>query len=219
MAAGNEDQDVRLSLVDKAISLLTEIKTFKQLAIKLTFIIVMFFMVMVWYKWDDVFALMKISHTQQHAEQEIDTAKKFETASIEQLEIAHRVTGADFSAVFSFRPKNLNYFVDMVAYEGRLPPPLDPKNLGGVGIDKGNEEYIRHVSGLPYISNVASDYLPKQKDDIITVAYTFSCPYFNLDNYYSGSVLMEWYKKKPEITETRLIIVCSQASRILGRIR
>lgn len=219
MAAGNNDQDVRLSVLDKAISLLTSIKTFKQLAIKLTFIVFMFFMVLVWYKWDDVFDLLKSGHMQSQAVQEIESEKKFESASIEQLKIAHRVTGADFSAIFSFRPKNTNYFVDMVAYEGRLPPSLDPKNLGGVGVDRTNEEYIKHVSGLPYISNVASDYLPKQRDDVINVAYTFSCPYFNLDNYYSGSVLMEWYKKKPEITETRLIIVCSQASRILGRIR
>lgn len=219
MAAGNNDQDVRLSILDKAISLLTSIKTFKQLAIKLTFIVFMFFMILVWYKWDDVFELMKYNHTQQNAVQEIDTAKKFESASVEQLQIVHRVTGADFSAVFSFRPKNLNYFVDVIAYEGKLPAALDPKNMGGVGIDKTSDEYIKHVSGLPYISNVASAYLPKEKDDVIPVMYTFSCPYFNLDNNYSGSVLMEWYKKKPDITEPRLISVCGNASRILGRIR
>jgi len=215
MAAG--DQDLRLSLVDKLISFLTSIKTFKQLIIKLVFVVVLFFMAIVWYKWDDVVDVLKSTHTASVVVSEAEITKKFETASAEQLEIVHTTTGADFSAVFSFRPKNFNYFVDMVAYEGKLPQAVDPKNLGGKAIDKTSDEYLRHVSGLYYSANVASSYLPTR--DFVPVAYTFSCPYFNLENYYSGSVLMEWYKKKPEITETRLTIVCGQASRILGRIR
>ena len=46
----------------------------------------------------------------------------------------------------------------------------------------------------------------------------FACPYFNLDNVYSGSVEMYWYGgKEPDIDKQRLAGICSQAARSLGR--
>lgn len=207
----------RLALLDKITSFASSIKTWKQLFIKLIFIITLFIMGLVWYKWDDLFSVWKTASVIDIPALEIERAKKFESASIEQLKIVHLTTGADFSAVFAFRPRNTNYFVDIVAYEGKLPPEIDPKNLGGYPIDKTSEEYNRHVNGLAFISDAASSYLPTR--EFVPVAYTYSCPYFNLENYYSGSILMEWYIKKPDITDTRLTIVCSQAARTLGRIR
>lgn len=208
----------RLAVLDRILNLLTSIKTWKQLFIKLTFIIILFIMVIVWYKWDDLFSVIKNSSTTIDAPTlEIERAKKFEAVSIEQLNVIHLSTGADFSAIFVFRPKNINYFVDILTYEGRLPYQVDPKNLGGYPIDKTSEEYNKHINGLYYISKVASPYLPTKQ--YVNVVYTFSCPYFNLDNYYSGSILMEWYTNKPVVTDTRLMVVCNQAARILGRIR
>lgn len=208
----------RLELIDRITNFITGIRTWKQLFIKLIFIIILFSMTIVWYKWDDVFSVLKTSSTTIDSQaMEIERAKKFESASQEQLDVIHLSTGADFSAIFVFRPKNINYFVDIIAYEGRLPYEVDPKNLGGYPIDKTSEEYNKHINGLYYISTVASPYLPTK--EYVEVAYTFSCPYFNLENYYSGSILMEWYKKKPVVTDTRLMVVCNQAARILGRIR
>ena len=208
----------RLELIDRITNFITGIRTWKQLFIKLIFIIILFSMAIVWYKWDDVFSVLKTSSTTIDSQAvEIERAKKFESASQEQLDVIHLSTGADFSAIFVFRPKNINYFVDIIAYEGRLPYEVDPKNLGGYPIDKTSEEYNKHINGLYYISTVASPYLPTK--EYVEVAYTFSCPYFNLENYYSGSILMEWYKKKPVVTDTRLMVVCNQAARILGRIR
>lgn len=207
----------RLEVLDRITNFITTIQTWKQLFIKLILIIILFLMVIVWYKWDDVFSVLKNTSTVDIHAVEIERAKKFETASQEQLDVIHLSAGADFSAIFVFRPKNINYFVDIIAYEGRLPYEVDPKNLGGYPIDKTSEEYNKHINGLYYISEVASPYLPTK--DFVQVAYTFSCPYFNLENYYSGSILMEWYKKKPLVTDTRLMVVCNQAARILGRIR
>lgn len=208
----------RLEVIDRITSFITGIRTWKQLFIKLIFIIILFSMAIVWYKWDDVFSVLKTTSTTIDSQAvEIERAKKFESASQEQLDVIHLSTGADFSAIFVFRPKNINYFVDIIAYEGRLPYEVDPKNLGGYPIDKTSEEYNKHINGLYYISTVASPYLPTK--EYVEVAYTFSCPYFNLENYYSGSILMEWYKKKPVVTDTRLMVVCNQAARILGRIR
>lgn len=210
----------KLAILDKLATFASSIKTWKQLFIKLLLIITIFIMLIIWYKWDDVFSVWKNTPTAVIDLQslELEKAKKFESASIEQLNIVHLTTGADFSAVFAFRPKNINYWVDILTYQGKLPQEVDPKNLGGYPIDKTSEEYNSHVNGLYFISsNKASSYLPTK--EVIPVVYTFSCPYFNLDNYYSGSVLMEWYKKKPELTDTRLMIVCNQAARTLGRIR
>lgn len=210
----------KLAILDKLATFASSIKTWKQLFIKLFLIITIFVMLIIWYKWDDVFSVWKNTPTAVIDLQslELEKAKKFESASIEQLNIVHLTTGADFSAVFAFRPKNINYWVDILAYQGKLPQEVDPKNLGGYPIDKTSEEYNSHVNGLYFISSTkASSYLPTK--EVIPVVYTFSCPYFNLDNYYSGSVLMEWYKKKPELTDTRLMIVCNQAARTLGRIR
>lgn len=206
----------RLAILDKVINLVTSVKTWKQLFIKLIFIIILFIMVIVWYKWDDVFDFYKTSHTTLVVDK-LEQTKKFNSASTEQLNVVHLSTGADFTAIFVFRPKNINYFVDIIAYEGRLPYEVDPKILGGYPIDKTSEEYNKHINGLYYISKDASPYLPTK--EFVGVAYTFSCPYFNLDNYYSGSILMEWYTKKPVVTDTRLQVVCNQAARILGRIR
>lgn len=209
----------KLALLDKLTTFASSIKTWKQLFIKLLFIITLFVMAIIWYKWDDVFSAWKHVPTAVIDLQalEVEKAKKFDAAAEEQLSIVHLTTGADFSAVFAFRPKNQNYFVDVIAYQGKLPQALDPKNLGGFPIDKTSEEYNAQINGLPYISTVASAYLPTK--EVIPVMYTYSCPYFNLENYYSGSVLMEWYKKKPDLTDTRLMIVCGQAARTLGRIR
>ena len=207
----------KIAVLDRVISVIMAVKTWKQLFIKLIFIIALFFMFVTWYKWDDLFAVWKTSSSIDVPTLEIEKAKKFESASTEQLSIVHLTTGADFSAVFGFRPKNVNYFVDIIAYEVKLPQQINPKNLGGYPIDKTSEEYNRHINGLVYISDIASPYLPTKS--LVPVAYTFSCPYFNLENYYSGSILMEWYIQKPEVTDTKLMIVCNQAARILGRIR
>jgi len=210
----------KLAILDKFATFASSIKTWKQLFIKLLLIITIFVMLVIWYKWDDIFSVWKNVPTAVIDLQtlELEKAKKFESASIEQLNIVHLTTGADFSAVFAFRPKNINYWVDILTYQGKLPQEVDPKNLGGYPIDKTSEEYNSHVNGLYFISSTkSSSYLPTK--EVIPVVYTFSCPYFNLENYYSGSVLMEWYKKKPELTDTRLMIVCNQAARTLGRIR
>ena len=206
----------RLAILDRITGFITGIRTWKQLFIKLIFIIILFFMVIIWYKWDDVFSMWK-TQTVDIPALELERSKKFESASIEQLKIIHLSSGADFSAIFVFRPKNINYFVDIIAYEGRLPYSVDPKNLGGYPIDKTSDEYNKHINGLYHITTTPSPVLPTK--EYVDVVYTFSCPYFNLDNYYSGSILMEWYKKKPVVSDIRLMVVCNQAARILGRIR
>ncbi|QPI17928.1 holin lysis mediator [Pectobacterium phage POP12] len=207
------DNDTKVAILDRIVTLLTSIKTWKQAAIKLFLIFALFLMALTWYKWDDVYKFLSTPTVKVLTEVELN--EKFIEASKEQLQIVHLTSGADFSAVFAFRPKNINYFVDVVAYSGKLPEMLHPDNLGGFPINKTSEEYTRHISGLYYESKQASVYFPTREK--IDVDYTFSCPYFNMDNSYSGSILMEWYTKKPAQSTDSLNTLCGQSARILGR--
>lgn len=138
---------------------------------------------------------------------------KFEKAVVDQLQIAHVSSEAEFSGITEFRPVGLNYFFDLIAYEGKLPEELNSKNLGGWPVDKTSEEYIEHMNGH-YYTTTEHFRLPTRNK--IENKWLFSCPYYNLNNNYAGSIFMMW-PEKPVISEDRLNIICSQASRTIGR--
>ena len=117
--------------------------------------------------------------------------------------------------MYSFRPKNLNYFVDIIAYEGKLPSTISEKSLGGYPVDKTMDEYTVHLNGRHYYSDSKFAFLPTKKPTP-EINYMYSCPYFNLDNIYAGTITMYWYRND-HISNDRLESICSQAARILGR--
>ena len=179
-------------------------------------LVVVFILALTWYRLDTIMEYWKASRYETYAKvlQE-DKEAKFETSALEQLQIAHVSSNADFSAVYSFRPRNLNYFVDLVAYEGRLPGTVNEKNLGGFPVDKTSNEYTTHLRGANFSTDSEFVFLPTKKKEG-ELRYMFSCPYFNLDNVYAGTVAMYWYSK-PEINDLRLAAICGQAARTLGR--
>lgn len=180
-------------------------------------VIILFALTFVWYKSDSLLtAYVNSTYEKYDAIVQRDRDAKFDNTAIEQLQIVHISSGSDFSAVFTFRPKNLNYFVDLVAYEGQLPSTLDPKNLGGYPIDKTTAEYSTHVAGRYFWSEKEFVFLPTKKTPP-EITYMFSCPYFNLDNVYSGTVEMYWYGNRPALGTDRLTSICGQAVRALGR--
>ncbi|ADG36199.1 t holin lysis mediator [Acinetobacter phage Acj61] len=192
--------------------------TGKILASRVVVLIVLFAMGIIWTKGDQYLALYKESRYETYAAiMQKDKDARFETVALEQLQIVHVSSGADFSAVYSFRPKNFNYFVDLIAYEGQLPASVDPKNLGGFPIDKTSNEYSKHLSGSSFSSENEFKYLPTT-DHEVGVKYMYSCPYFNMDNVYSGTVAMYWFSK-PVHSEEKLSAICGQAVRALGRAR
>ena len=192
--------------------------TGKVMASRVMVIIVLFIMALIWFKGESWAHIYKQSRFETYAEViSVDKDKRFESTALEQLQIVHVSSNADFSAVYNFRPKNFNYFVDMSAYEGKLPDTIDPKNLGGFPIDKTSEEYQKHLTGANYISKTDFVYLPTVYDEN-SIKFMYSCPYFNLDNVYSGTVAMYWYVN-PKYAESRLQAICGQASRAIGRTR
>lgn len=182
-------------------------------------VIILFILIFVWYKGDLLMQTYKDSRFEAYTVlEQAEKDSKFEVAALEQLQIVQASSGADFSAIYSFRPKNMNYFVDMVAYEGKLPSTINAKNLGGFPIDKTSTEYASHLLGENFISRNEWVFLPT-KQAPTEISYTFSCPYFNLENVYSGAVAMYWFDGSPIIPEKRLSVICGQASRTLGRTR
>ncbi|QPI13858.1 holin lysis mediator [Serratia phage 4S] len=211
-------QGGRLGFLSNILSLIFDSQSTAQMFAKTAIVIVLFFGCFVWLKWDSI--SQTYTNSRYEAFQQLETEKKnkkFEIAAAEQISIVHSTSGADFSAVYSLRPTNHNYFVDMVAYEGRLPEVIDPKVLGGYPVDKTSEEYVAHLNGRYFNSTSEFKFIPSKKK-VTEYHFMFSCPYFSLDNYYAGSISLMW-EQRPNIELSRLESLCGQSGRILGRIR
>lgn len=181
-------------------------------------VIVLFSLAMFWYKGEALMTIYKESRI-EHFEAELQKKKddKFIKTAKEQVQIVHVSSGADFTAVYSFRPVNYNFFVDLVTYQGHLFNTVDEKSLGGYPIDKTSKEYIDHLNGEYFESSSESIFLPtKQKTEF---SYMFSCPFFNLDNAYAGNIALYWIDSKPKYPFARLAAICGQAGRNIGRSR
>lgn len=192
--------------------------TGRVLASRVAVVILLFLMSLIWFKGDAISQAYKESKFEQYeiiVQKEKD--KKFDKVMQEQLQIVHVASAAEFSAIYVFRPKNLNYFVDLEMYEGKIPLSVDSKNLGGFPVDKTSEEYSNHLSGRSFASETEFIFLPTTEDDK-KIGFMYSCPYFNLDNIYSGSIAMYW-DAKPRETKKRLDAICNQAARAIGRAR
>lgn len=207
--------DILFGVLDR---LFKDNATGKVLASRVAVVVLLFLMALIWYRGETVLEYYKQSRYDTYSEIiQKERNARFESAALEQLQIVHISSEADFSAVYSFRPKNLNYFVDLIAYEGRLPSTINEKSLGGFPVDKTMTEYSVHLSGRAYKSVDKFAFLPTKKPSP-EINFMYSCPYFNLDNIYAGTVSMYWYGGE-HIDESRLDSICSQAARILGRAR
>lgn len=190
----------------------------KVLASRVATLIILFVMAIIWVKGDQIMHTYKESSFENYAKIiQLEKDKQFNTTIQEQLQIVHVSSGSDFSAVYVFRPKNLNYFVDLEVYEGKIPESVDSKNMGGYPVDKTSSEYSVHLSGMSFESKEEFIYLPTTNEDK-KVSYMFSCPYFNIDNIYSGSISMYWFSE-PKVNKKRLDPICNQAARAIGRSR
>ncbi|WWP71645.1 holin [Escherichia phage FL04] len=218
MQVSEKGKDFAISNVLRAIF---TTKSTELLVLRVFAAVVLSILAFVVYSKNELFALYKETRYETYAHVlQVEKDRNFDNAAQEQLQIVHVSADADFSAVFSFRPKNLNYFVDLVAYEGKLPHTIDEKNLGGFPINKTSEEYRRHLLGKSYFTDKDFQYIPSREKKLenIDIGFMYSCPIFNLDNVYSGSIAISW-KNKPDIDIENLDTLCNQSARILGRIR
>ena len=218
MQVDKETKDFAISNVLRAIF---TTKSTELLVLRVFAAVVLSVIAFVVYSKNELFELYRETRYETYAHVlQVEKDRNFDNAAQEQLQIVHASADADFSAVFSFRPKNLNYFVDLVAYEGRLPDTIDEKNLGGFPINKTSDEYKKHLLGRSFFTDKEFQYIPSKEKKLgsIDIGYVYSCPIFNLDNVYSGSIAVAW-KNKPDIEIEDLDTLCNQSARILGRIR
>lgn len=191
----------------------------KILVLRVFSLIVVFVMCLVWTKFDLITNVWTKSRFENYAELlEKEQQNKFNNAIKEQAKLVYSISRSDFAAIYEFRPNELNYFVDMIAYEGIFPLQLDHNSLGGYPIDKTSAQYLEEYDGDSFSTTDPADmsFLPTRK--LTNFKYMYSCPYFNLDNSFAGTIEMYWLEDVPH-NEGRLFTICNSASRVLGRIK
>lgn len=217
----NQNSNTQGGIMDFIMGILDRIfqgATGRQMMLRVLVCVIIFLMALIWAKGDIIAQAYKDSKYDTYAKLESEEKdKKFVDVAKEQIQIMKSSSRADLAALYSFRPKDMNYFVDLVTYEGNLPQSVDPKNLGGYPIDKQSVEYITHISGSSFTSINEFAYLPTKERDT-EIKFMYSCPLFNLENVYSGSIEMYWFNTPPT-DERKLFLICNQTARVLGRVR
>ncbi|WWQ13158.1 holin [Morganella phage vB_Mm5] len=213
MEENNKKQGLFVDLLD---TLFKDAVTGEIVFYRIILLIIAFILAFIWYNNDLVFEKIKEMKFESYQEMIIaERERKFELVAREQLQIVHMTTHSSFSMVTLFKPKNLNYFADVVSVEGRVPSEFVGKEaIGGYPINKTSMEYVTHLAGLPYVATKDFPYMNSQNG----YNYMFSCPYFNLDNIYSGTVYMFW-DSKPDISYDNMSTICFQAARVIGRVQ
>lgn len=182
---------------------------------------VIFFIAFLWFKGENLMTTYKDSRYVKYQELSNEAKqKRFISSYQDQLNYVFAASGSELTAIYTFRPDDLNYFVDMLAYKGRLPSAVDPQNLGGFPIDKSSLQYQTEVTGGYFQSTDTYEFLPTRNKQVKEITFMFSCPYFDLANSYSGSIEMYWYDGvNHDLDKKRLVGICSQAARTIGRTR
>ena len=140
--------------------------------------------------------------------------RNFQQVLQEQVQVLHSSAKADFSAIYTLRPKEVNNFADLSVYEGTLPSTVDIKTNMSRPIDKTSDQYVAQLTGRDYESTYEFVYFPGEKPDEIN--YMYSCPFFNSNNVYAGSIEV-YYKNSPSHKSERLFSICNHIARVLGR--
>lgn len=137
-------------------------------------------------------------------------------------------TGADAVFVTRYKPEAVNDYQNIIAWEGNKP--IDPYDLGNKAVDKTSELYKRHLDGFFYsqVLNTSAKQNTKYYGKSIPVlknikfSFVFTCPYFNLNNIYSGYIGLGWEELPVKITDMDefkdyLAKLCDPPRRALGR--
>lgn len=151
----------------------------------------------------------------------------FPSVAREKAMMLFSQTGADGVFVMKYKPESINDYQTIVAWEGNKP--IDPIDLGDKAVDKTSELYRRHLDGFNYYFMVANTAkptayygksIPMLKN--IKFSFVFTCPYFNLNNIYSGYIGIGWETLPVEQADIEgfkeyLSKLCDPQRRALGR--
>ena len=187
---------------------------------RIVVIIILFIMALIWTKIDVISHTYKEARYENYAKIEKEQRNKnFEASAREHSQILYTSSKADLVAIYSYKPSGVNNFSELIAYQGKLPQHVDIESANEMPIDKSSRQYIEHMTGLTYQSDIEFPNLPIPQ--YIDVRYMYSCPFFNVDNVYSGSIEFYWLEA-PEMDkarEERLFAICHHTARALGRMK
>lgn len=153
---------------------------------------------------------------------------KFPSIAREKAMALFLQTQADAVFVMRYEPEAVNDYQKVLVWEGKVP--LEKIDYEPRPVDKSSELYSTQLAGENYSSRweQESEYyrgrnIPSFKNQDFDFVYT--CPYFNLNNIYSGYIGIAWNSldssklKGEELHqfEDYLGKVCNSASRYLGR--
>jgi hypothetical protein len=135
---------------------------------------------------------------------------------------------ADEVVVAEYKPRFVNNYQDIVAWEGRLN--VDPNQVLNSVLDKNSQMYSLHLLGKHFSYAFKEEKWGDGKFVTSGTEYTsigakfiYTCPIFNLDNSYSGYIGLV-YRELPFLSEDEqhkieeyLARICTPHARALGR--
>lgn len=147
----------------------------------------------------------------------------------ERATMLYTQSNADEVVVAEYKPRFVNNYQDLIAWEGRLN--VDPNKVLNAVLDKGSMMYTAHVQGQSYEYAFSSE--PTWNTSMFVTAgkeyvdmgakFIYTCPIFNLDNSYSGYIGLV-FKDLPYTSEDEhskvsdyLDRICKPHARALGR--
>lgn len=194
----------------------------KLLMTRAAVVVILAFVFLVWINHEKIvsgFLDTRLENVLTTLEQKRD--ERYQQVVREQVQSSYALIQPDSVWVMSYRPININNFLDMVYYEGRLPNGKTHSDFQGITVNKISKEYQTHILGSNY-NQVGPYGFVYQMD--FDVTYRYSCPIYNLKNIYAGVIVYLWYDTEPytdradrDSFEERLSIFCGQSSRSIGR--
>lgn len=153
--------------------------------------------------------------------------QNFPSVAREKAMMLFSQTGADGVFVMKYKPESINDYQNIVAWEGNKP--IDQYDLGDKAVDKTSELYRKHLDGFNYsfvtstpakASSFYGKSIPVLKN--IKFSFVYTCPYFNLNNLYSGYIGIGWEnipvsQQDMEGFKEYLSKLCDPQRRALGR--
>lgn len=159
------------------------------------------------------------------AEQQLLREAKFPEVATEKAQALYLQTRADAVFVYKYEPTAVNDYQKIIYWESAIPLPKEDYELKPV--DKTSNLYMEQLAGINYVVSSPEERVYFKGSDIpafknVELSYVYTCPFFNLDNIYSGYIGIAWReipadKEHMEDLENYLYRVCSTPARALGR--
>lgn len=161
----------------------------------------------------------------------IDTISNYPKKAREVASMLYTQTGADGVFIAEYKPKFINNYEDIIAWEGALS--VNPSNMMNLVIDRSSKVYQEQMLGhtTDYIFDSKSHatwgslgFITSGKEYTnVGIKYLYSCPIFDLANSYSGYIGIGYknipYNNNDEkaLLNDYLQRVCVPQARSLGR--